>query len=141
MVLPNILPLPVPWKCLKPRGKIDTIDTIFEEFNWLFFFSGSLNEVVILPSFQIAVLCPLNRPNSSKHQKILKSSCNWFKYWHSSAAPAAECQLLVYLAIFMVTSTTICINYKAQTMCKTRFDSQGMILNDFLQKKTSLKKR
>ena len=65
---------------------------VFEEFNWLFFFSGSLNEVVILPSFQIAVLCPLDRPNSSKHQKILKSSYNWFKYWHSSAAPAADCQ-------------------------------------------------
>lgn len=118
MVLPNILPLPVPWKCLKPRGKIDTIDTIFEEFNWLFFFSGSLNEVVILPSFQIAVLCPLNRPNSSKHQKILKSSCNWFKYWHSSAAPAAECQLLVYLAIFMVTSTTIYVYNIGPKQCE-----------------------
>ena len=28
---------------------------------------------------------------------ILKSSYNWFKYWHSSAAPAAHCQLLVYI--------------------------------------------
>ena len=39
-----------------------------------------------------------------------KSSYNsLFKYWHSSAAPAADCQLLVYSAIFMVTSTTIFI--------------------------------
>ena len=35
---------------------------------------------------------------------ILKSSYNWFKYWHYSAAPAADCQLLVYSVIFMVTS-------------------------------------
>ena len=40
---------------------------------------------------------------------ILKSSFNWFKYRHYSAAPAADCQQLVYSAIFMVTSTTICI--------------------------------
>ena len=30
-----------------------------------------------------------------------KSSYNWFKYWHTSAAPAADCQLLVCLAMFM----------------------------------------
>ena len=40
---------------------------------------------------------------------IFKPSYNWFTYWHSSAAPAADCQLLVYSAIFMVTSTTLCI--------------------------------
>ena len=38
----------------------------------------------------------------------------------------------------MVNSTTI--SYEAQTMCKTRFDSQGMILNGFY-KKTFLEKR
>ena len=64
-------------------------------------------------------------------KSIIFKSSSKFKYWHSSAAPAADCQLLVYSAIFTVTSSTICILYKAQTMCKTHFDSQGMILNDF----------
>ena len=40
----------------------------------------------------------------------------------------------------MVTSTTMYTQYKAQTMCKTRFDSQGMILNGFYEK-TFLKKK
>ena len=35
-----------------------------------------------------------------------------------------------YSAIFIVTSTTI-YSYKAQTMCKTRFGSQGVILDGF----------
>ena len=81
--------------------------------------------MVILPSF-FAHLIDQIHPNI---KSILKSSYNRFKYWHSSAAPAVDCQLLVYSAIFMVTSTTICVKYKAQTMCKTRIDSQGMILN------------
>ena len=34
----------------------------------------------------------------------------------------------------MVTSTTISIKYKAKTMHKTCFDSQGMILNVFYKK-------
>ena len=38
---------------------------------------------------------------------VFKSSYNWFKYWHSSAALVADCQLLLYLAMFIVTSTTI----------------------------------
>ena len=38
-----------------------------------------------------------------------------------------------YLAMFIVTSTTIYIKYKAQNKCKTRFHSQGMILNVFLK--------
>ena len=37
---------------------------------------------------------------------------------------------LPYSAIFIVTSTTI-YSYKAQTMCKTRFGSQGVILDGF----------
>ena len=36
-----------------------------------------------------------------------------------------------YLAMFIVTSTTIFTYYKAQTMCKTRFNCWGMILNGF----------
>ena len=44
---------------------------------------------------------------------------------------AADSQPLEFSAIFMVTSTTICIQFEAQTMCETRFDSQGMILNVF----------
>ena len=62
---------------------------------------------------------------------VLSLFINWFKYWHSLASPAADCQLLVYSAIFMVTTTTICIYYKAQTMWKTHFYSQGMIVNGF----------
>ena len=69
-----------------------------------------------------------------------ESSYNCFKYWHSSAALAADCQLLVYSAIFLVASTTTCVKYKAQTMCKTRFDSQGMILNGFYKKQNNFEK-
>ena len=35
------------------------------------------------------------------------------------------------IKMFKVTSTTIYTQYKAQTKCKTRFHSQGMILNGF----------
>ena len=35
------------------------------------------------------------------------------------------------LAMFKVTSTTMYTKYKAQNKCKTRFHSQGMILNGF----------
>ena len=36
--------------------------------------------------------------------------------------------------MFIVTSTSIYTQYKAQTMCKTRFGSQGVILDGFLKK-------
>ena len=39
-----------------------------------------------------------------------------------------------YLAMFKVTSTTIYTLHKAQTKCKTRCNSQGMILNGFAKK-------
>merc|ERR1711952_170193 len=39
-----------------------------------------------------------------------------------------DCRL-PYSAMFIVTSTTIYTLYKAQTMCKTRFGSQGVILD------------
>ena len=39
-----------------------------------------------------------------------------------------------YLATFIVTSTTIYTQYKAQTMCKTYFGSQGVTLDGFKQK-------
>ena len=57
-----------------------------------------------------------------------KSSYNWFKIdIHQQLRPLTA----NYLAMFKVTSTTIYTQYKAQTKCKTRFHSQGMILNGF----------
>ena len=59
-----------------------------------------------------------------------KSSYNWFKIdIHQQLRPLTA----NYLAIFKVTSTTIYnhISNIAQNMCKTRFGSQGMILNSF----------
>ena len=43
----------------------------------------------------------------SVKNRTFKSSYNWYKYWHSSAAPATDCQLLIYLAMFIVNSTII----------------------------------
>ena len=57
-----------------------------------------------------------------------KSSYNWFKIdIHQQLRPLTA----NYLAMFKVTSTTIYTFYKAQTKCKTRFNSKGMILNGF----------
>ena len=57
-----------------------------------------------------------------------KSSYNWFKIdiHQQLRLLTANC-----LAMFKVISTTIYTKYKAQTKCKTRFHSQGMILNGF----------
>ena len=57
----------------------------------------------------------------------LKSYFNWFNYWHSSASPAADCQLFSHIH----GQPQLLYVYKAQTMCETRFDSQEMILNCF----------
>ena len=57
-----------------------------------------------------------------------KSSYNWFKIdIHQQLRPLTA----NYLAMFKVTSTTIYTKYETQTKCKTRFNSQGMILNGF----------
>ena len=59
-----------------------------------------------------------------------KSSYNWFKIdIHQQLRPLTANNL----AMFKVTSTTIYTSYKSQTECKTRFHSQGMILNGFSQ--------
>ena len=57
-----------------------------------------------------------------------KSSYNWFKIdIHQQLQPLTA----NYLAMFKVTSSTIYTWYKAQTKCKTGFQSQGMILYGF----------
>ena len=64
-----------------------------------------------------------------------KSSFNWFKTdIHQQQQPLTA----NYLAMSKIISTTIYTWYKAQTKCKTRFQSQGMILNVFFFLKKSL---
>ena len=57
-----------------------------------------------------------------------KSSYNWFKIDIQQQLRPLTAN---YLAMFKVISSTIYTLYKAQTKCKTRFNSQGMILNGF----------
>ena len=57
---------------------------------------------------------------------------NWFKV---DILLRCSGRWLPYTAMFMVTLTTMYIKYKAQTMCNTRFGSQGMILNGFYTNK------
>ena len=60
------------------------------------FFSFAIESYIYETDFTLSV-----------KNRTFTSSYNWYKYWHSSAAPAGDCQLLVDWAIFTVTSTKI----------------------------------
>ena len=84
---------------------------------------------IFYPTFFLLQLNPTYMKRILHFKNItFKSSYNWFKIdIHQQLRPLTA----NYWAMFKVISTTIYTWYKAQTKCKTRFHSQGMILNGF----------
>ena len=80
----------------------------------------------ILAMFSFAIESYIYETDFTLLKITFKSSYNWFKIdIHQQLRPLTA----NYLAMFKVISTTIYTLYKAQTKCKTRVHSQGMILN------------
>merc|ERR1711928_1066 len=92
---------------------------------------------IFLPHFfSFAIESYIYETDFTLQKYHFKSSYSWFKIdIHQQVRPLTA----NYLAMFKVISTTIYTKYKAQTKCKTRFHSQGMILNGFFKKKSFFK--